>query len=137
MTEFRVSRGECDATNAELNVWTAEKVMGWTLNTEGFWVMPDGTLRSQWEPTTDMNHAYELVQAMRLSLDNSRFKLGFFMGYSAFDPHAATPWKAAFFHEKDGSREEWRWVHDDELPRAICISTLLAVIERKGDSPDV
>ena len=36
MTEFRVSRGECYATDAELDTWTAEKVMSWTLHDEGY-----------------------------------------------------------------------------------------------------
>ena len=136
MTEFRVSRGECYATDAELDTWTAEKVMSWTLHDEGYWVMPDGTLRSQWHPATDLNDAYELVQTMRLSSDDKRFKLGFYVGYSTFSSWAATPWQATFFHDKDADREEWRWVHDDELPRAICISTLLAVIGRPTDERD-
>ncbi len=119
----------------ELDALIAEKVMEWELKPHEnkdfwpfFWIMSvptgriDGGIGS-WSPSTDIAHAWEVVEKVREAWSN-------------FNLHSANGWGASFGDirmlepELDDVTERWTPVcNAPTAPHAICLAALKAVGE--------
>lgn len=118
----------------ELDKLVAEKVMGWEICGDKWKGFPNtvGNARPtiharNWCPSTNIAHAWDVVEFMRLSLKQWQFHL--FQQASSETGEWVGPWGAYFNEPSD--------VHNDSLyghgtaPYAICIAALKAVGDAK------
>jgi hypothetical protein len=92
-----------DQDTQDLVNWVAEKLMEWKRDLYGtkewMWVTPNGiVLQSEWNPDTDLNHTFMVVEKMRekgleININSTslkkfpRFKVIFFTASIPFPEH--------------------------------------------------